>query len=117
MIKRIDGVNPYVDKYDVTHSLLEVKDLPEGTKDVRIAGRIVAIRSFGNLVFIHLQDVEAKFQVAITKAHTGAEKLEWFAKHVDIGDFIGCEGEIFVTQKGEFTLRAFKIDISFKISC
>lgn len=111
---RESGVNPYVDKFDITHSLKEVKDVAEGTAGVAIAGRIAAVRSFGNLVFVHLQDVEGRFQVALTKAHSGPQMLEWFANYVDIGDFIGCEGELFITQKGELTLRVFKLTLLSK---
>ena len=57
--------NPYPEKYEVTNTLLEARSLEDGTKDVRIAGRIVFLRKMGKLSFFRLRDLEADIQVQL----------------------------------------------------
>ncbi len=97
--------NPYPDKYERTHSLKEAKNLPDGTKDVKIAGRIVFMRKMGKLSFVKIRDLEGDMQLEIKVDTVTEEKYEFFKKYIDGGDFIGAKGEIFTTQTGEKTLR------------
>ena len=48
--------NPYPEKYDVNYTLKDAKNLPDETKDVRVAGRIVFMRKMGKLSFLKLRD-------------------------------------------------------------
>ena len=96
----------YPDKYEVTHSLKEASVLEDGTTDVKVAGRIVFIRNMGKLSFLKLRDIDSDFQVSFKKDLLGEEEYNFFNKFIDIGDFIGVEGEIFTTHTGEKTLRA-----------
>lgn len=98
--------NPYPEKYEVTHRLFEAKELEDGTTGVKVAGRIVFARKMGKLSFIRLRDLEGGLQVSIKVDCVGEEKYEFFKSLVDIGDFLGVEGEMFTTQTGEKTLRA-----------
>lgn len=98
--------NPYPERYETTHSLLEACTLPDETKNVSIAGRIVFMRKMGKLSFIKLRDIEADLQVSIKVDLVGEELYEFFKSNIDIGDFIGVSGEIFTTHTGEKTLRA-----------
>ena len=100
------GVPVYPERYERTHTLKEAMSLAEGTQGVRLAGRLVALRSFGKLTFGHLQDLEGRLQVAFERQTLGEELYALFTKHIDIGDFISAEGEIFRTRTGELTLRA-----------
>ena len=97
--------NPYPSKYDRTHSLSEVKELKDGEKNVRIAGRIVFARKMGKLSFVKIRDIENVFQLEFKIDVVGEEEYKFFKKMIDTGDFIGAEGEIFTTQSGEKTLR------------
>ena len=58
-IEKLDKIreycNPYPDKYVRTHTLKEARLLPDGTSDVRIAGRIVFMRKMGKLSFIRIR--------------------------------------------------------------
>ena len=101
--------NPYPDKYEVTNSLLEARNLEDGTTDVSIAGRIVFMRKMGKLSFIRLRDIEADIQVQLKHDITKEEDYEFFKKLVDIGDFVGVNGEILTTQTGEKTLLAHSV--------
>ncbi len=98
--------NPYPERYEVTHSLKEASALPDETKDVSVAGRIVFMRKMGKLSFIKLRDVESDLQVSIKIDLIGEEKYEFFKDSIDLGDFIGAKGEMFTTHTGEKTLRA-----------
>lgn len=98
--------NPYPDRYPVTHRLHEAQDLADGTNNVRIAGRIVFMRKMGKLSFLKLRDLEGSLQVSIKIDIVGEEKYQFFKTMIDVGDFLGVEGEMFTTQTGEKTLRA-----------
>ncbi|NLL15180.1 MAG: hypothetical protein GX267_17415, partial [Fibrobacter sp.] len=51
------GYHPYLERFERTHRLSEASKLPDGTKDVKVAGRIIALRYFGKLAFGHLYDI------------------------------------------------------------
>lgn len=97
--------NPYPENYERTHTLKMVRSLEDGTKDVKIAGRIVFMRKMGKLSFVRIRDIEESMQLEFKIDTLGEEKYNFMKKLVDIGDFIGAEGEIFTTQTGEKTLR------------
>ncbi len=97
--------NPYPDRYEKTHELKDAKNLADGTKDVRIAGRIVFARKMGKLSFVKIRDIEGDMQLEFKIDEVGEEKYDFFKKLIDVGDFIGACGEIFTTQTGEKTLR------------
>lgn len=104
-----NGVNPYPDKYDVNFQLYEARDLPDGTPNVRIAGRITLMRKMGKMSFARVSDVSGSIQIAVKKDILGEQEYDFFRKAFDIGDFIGVCGEMFTTQTGEKTVRAQKI--------
>ncbi len=103
-IKKI--CNPYPERYEITHRLHEAINLPDGEKDVRVAGRIVFMRKMGKLSFLRIRDLEGSLQVSIKIDLVGEEKYSFFKSMIDVGDFLGVEGEMFTTQTGEKTLRA-----------
>jgi len=98
--------NPYPEKYEITHSLKEASTLADETRNVKIAGRIVFMRKMGKLSFLKLRDIEGDIQVSIKIDLVGEESYEFFKSNIDVGDFLGVEGEIFTTHTGEKTLRA-----------
>ena len=69
--------NPYPERYDVNYRLHEAALLPDDTKDVRVAGRIVFMRKMGKLSFLRIRDLEGSLQISI-KIH---EKLFAFHKN------------------------------------
>ncbi len=97
--------NPYPERYVVTHSLKEASHLEDGTNQVRVAGRIVFLRKMGKMSFIKLRDIEGDLQLSIKIDLVGEGAYEFFKSNIDLGDFIGAEGEIFTTHTGEKTLR------------
>ena len=98
--------NPYPERYEITHRLHEAALLPDEEKGVKVAGRIIFMRKMGKLSFLRIRDLEGSLQVSIKIDLVGEEKYAFFKSMIDVGDFIGVEGEMFTTQTGEKTLRA-----------
>ncbi|ERP31841.1 lysyl-tRNA synthetase [Chitinivibrio alkaliphilus ACht1] len=99
------GQHPYADRYERTHTIAEAVELPEGHGGVRLAGRVVALRKMGNLMFGHLFGYDGKIQFALQKKNLG-DTFKDFKSVVDIGDFVGIEGEMIRTKTGEKTLNS-----------
>lgn len=102
------GYHPFAENFVRTHKLHEANLLPDGTKDVRVAGRIVSLRYFGKLAFGHLYDLEGKVQFAAQKTVLN-QQFEDLKRLVDIGDFIGVQGEMITTKTGEKTINVEKL--------
>src|SRR4051812_40860222 len=94
------GVPLYPERYEITHDLTAASQLPDGQKDVSVAGRILTIRRFGKLTFFTIQDVQHKLQICIKQDVIGEQAYEQFHSLVDMGDFIGGQGEMFTTKTG-----------------
>ena len=97
--------NPYPEKYEITHSIKDARDLVDGTENVQIAGRIVFLRKMGKLSFMRIRDVEASIQVSMQLDLVGEDAYKFMKSNIDIGDFIGVTGEMVTTQTGEKTLK------------
>ena len=111
------NINPYpADLFPVNHTTTEIKqDFVEGKK-VIIAGRLMSRRIQGKASFAEIQDSEGRIQVYFNRDEicTGEDKSKYndvYKKLLDIGDFIGIEGELFKTQVGEMTVmvKDFKL--------
>ncbi len=97
------GILPYAERFEKTHMLAGAKTLADGVKPVRAAGRVMAVRGFGKLTFCHLLDFSGSMQFALQKNKL-ADRFDLFMKTVDMGDFVGIEGEIITTRTGEKTI-------------
>ena len=106
---------PYAYHYEVTMHSQSIKDDFENLfeKNVKIAGRIMAIRRMGKASFFSIQDKEGRIQVYIRKDEVGEENYKAF-KMMDIGDFIGIEGFVFKTKTGEISVHAKSMTILSK---
>lgn len=95
------GWNPYAPSFDKKHTIAEtVKS--EG-KTVKTAGRMVSFRTHGNIAFADLKDETGKIQIFFKKDLLGKEAYKNL-KLLDIGDFIGVEGEVIRTIAGEISI-------------
>lgn len=111
------GINPYpAELYPVKNTSKQIKkDFEEGKKVV-IAGRLMSRRIQGKASFAELQDSEGRIQVyfnrdEICPSEDKTQYNEVYKKLLDIGDFIGVEGELFMTKVGEKTVKvsSFKL--------
>ena len=111
------GINPYpADIYPVTHLSQQIKSNFIENKKVVIAGRLMSRRIQGKASFAELLDSKGKIQVYFNRDEIcpGEDKMKYnelYKKLLDIGDFIGIEGELFTTQVGEKTVlvKDFKL--------
>ena len=104
------GIDPYpAAQFSVSHSSRQIKEnFKEGTKVV-VAGRLMSRRIQGKASFAELQDAQGRIQLYFNRDEicTGEDKTlynEVYKKLLDIGDFIGLEGQLFTTQVGEPTI-------------
>ncbi|MNX31107.1 Lysine--tRNA ligase [compost metagenome] len=107
---REKGVEPYPYRFERSASNEELQEKYRGLTDgeetqdvVRVAGRIMARRDTGKLQFIDLLDATGKIQLFISKATIGEQAFETLSL-LDIGDFIGAEGLVRRTKKGELSV-------------
>jgi lysyl-tRNA synthetase class 2 len=119
---RAMGINPYPAGYRRDLSVSEVQarfgamdaDALEKEKGVyRVAGRIMALRSFGKAAFIHIQDGTGRLQAYIREDNVSEKAFKGF-KLVDIGDCIGLTGTLFRTRTGELTVMASDLTLLSK---
>lgn len=116
---RKQGINPYTYRYEKNASASEIKQVYSKLKPeehdtmrnkVRVAGRLMNIRSMGKAAFAQLQDFSGQIQLYFRHDDVGKEAYELFRK-LDIGDIIGVEGSVFKTRTGEVTVdvRSFEL--------
>ncbi|RKY39620.1 MAG: lysine--tRNA ligase [Candidatus Omnitrophota bacterium] len=105
---RAMGIEPYGGRFLCTHSLSQAKEqFAEGLL-VKVAGRIMAFREHGKAIFLDIQDSTEKIQLYIKKDNV-EEKEFLLCENLDIGDIIGTEGELFLTRKGEKTVKVRRL--------
>lgn len=97
-------IYPYPEKYQRTHLSRDALKLEIGTKEIKIAGRILTKRNMGKIAFSHVLDDSGKIQIVLQEDKLGKKKFDTLNAIIDAGDFIGATGEIFKTKKGEVSL-------------
>jgi len=112
------GIDPYpAAGYPVNISTAEIRKFEAGNtatkhdyQNVCIAGRLMGKRIMGSASFAELQDEKGRIQIYLKRDEIcpGEDKTLYntvFKKLLDIGDFIGVKGFVFVTQMGEITIH------------
>lgn len=79
-----------------------------------VAGRIIGLRSFGKINFIQLQDESGKIQIIVEEDNSGKKLVDFLANYIDSGDFIGVEGSILRTKRGELSVNASTLKLLSK---
>ena len=114
-LKQIEalGQPAYPRRYDFTHTIPQVladysskstEELEQNRVNVRVAGRIMAIRLMGKAGFSHLQQGGQRLQIYVKKDAVGEKQFELY-KLLDLGDHIGVNGYLFRTRTGELTVH------------
>ena len=107
------GQPAYPHKYEFTHSVLHIladhsaksaEELDSSHIDVRVPGRIVALRLMGKAAFAHIQQGGQRLQIYVKKDAVGDKQWDLF-KLFDIGDHIGVRGYLFRTRTGELSVH------------
>lgn len=130
------GIDPYPHSFSPSHTAEQIQteylekkvgtsEDAEGekTEKVLVAGRLVLFRGMGKNAFAQLQDETGRIQVMFNRNTTCVEgfqpseemhSLKFLEKKIDLGDFLGVEGNLFRTHKGELTVYAHKVKILCK---
>jgi len=107
------NMNPFGGRFDVSGTIGEVRQgFVEGPR-VRLAGRITAHRNMGKSQFLDLSDITGRLQIYVNLKELPPEQAAIF-ELIDLGDFIGIEGECFFTRTGEPTIRVGKFQLLSK---
>jgi lysyl-tRNA synthetase class 2 len=108
------GIDPFGQRFDVTHFSKQIKEeyagktheeLEEMAVEVRVAGRIMTKRRKGKVCFMHIQDRDGQIQIYVRKDIIGEDNYEVLIKS-DIGDIVGIDGFVMVTNTGELSVKA-----------
>ncbi len=107
------GIDPFGAKFDTTTTPGKLKADFADEKAVTIAGRLLAIRDMGKSVFATIGDVEGRIQIYLNKK--GVSETDWnLYQLLDLGDWIGVDGESFTTGKGEPSVKVNKLTMLSK---
>jgi lysyl-tRNA synthetase, class II len=118
-LKQIEalGQRAYPTKYQFTHTIAQIlaedsaksaEQLESSRVNVRVAGRIMAIRLMGKAGFAHLQQEGQRLQIYVKKDAVGEKGFELY-RLLDLGDHIGVSGYLFRTRTGELTVHVEEI--------
>jgi lysyl-tRNA synthetase class 2 len=111
------GVEPFAYRYQPTSTTQKAAtDFVDGGEQpvaAKLAGRVRSLRPHGKTTFAHIEDRSGKIQVYFKKDGVGDDSYE-LVKLLDLGDWVGVEGEVFRTRTGEITLRADKLALLAK---
>ncbi|HSM87556.1 MAG TPA: OB-fold nucleic acid binding domain-containing protein, partial [Candidatus Limnocylindrales bacterium] len=97
------GQQAYPHKFAFTHTVPQVlaeysektaEQLESPRVNVKVAGRMLAVRLMGKAGFAHLQQGGQRLQIYVKKDAVGDKGFELF-KLLDLGDHIGVGGYLF----------------------
>ncbi len=117
---RSGGLEPYPYRFDRTHTLSDLRtafgNLEAGTETehrVCVAGRAMLIREQGKLIFATLKDRDGDLQLFVSKAVIGDDSFAAFGD-LDLGDWVGAEGTVMTTRKGELSVKIDRFELLSK---
>jgi len=116
------GLEPYPARYRVEESVKAAKhrfadttaeELETEKPEVRLAGRLRAVRGHGKVSFVDLSDGDEQFQLYLRR--DDLDEVSWKAfKLLDLGDFIGVEGRVFRTRSNELSVAVKRLTVLAK---
>ncbi len=108
---RAAGIEPYANGFDVTARAAQLaadythlEPGSETTDVVSVAGRLVARRDQGKLVFLVIRDATGELQLFCRINILGEQAFE-FAKDLDLGDWVGATGVVLRSRRGELSVQ------------
>lgn len=109
--------------YPVTHYSQDIKSVfteenKEDFAEVTLAGRVMSINDKGKVFFIKIQDSKGIIQLYVKRDEICPEEDKTFwnlvVKGLDLGDFLGVKGFVFVTRTGETSIHAKELTLLAK---
>ena len=112
------GIDPFPSTTNRTHriadALGEFIELERSGKEIKLAGRVRAIRGHGAIMFGTLDDGSASMQFILKKDSTPVAVFELFTKYIDLGDFIEVGGGLMTTERGEKSILVQSLKVLTK---
>ena len=115
------GIDPYPVRFERTHTAGAIRathpDLAPGTETderVALAGRVMLLRRQGKLSFATLQDRDGDIQLFVSTDVVGDEVHRDF-DHLDRGDWVGIEGAVMTTRRGELSIKVGSFRLLSKV--
>ena len=113
------GIDPYPPRAKRSHTIAQARAAYEQNSEaehiVSVTGRLRSNRDMGKLSFGDLEDGTGRIQILVKR---DAMPEGWYAntwkKLVDLGDFLGVTGKLFVTRTGELTVEAQEVQFLSK---
>ncbi|HMJ32297.1 MAG TPA: lysine--tRNA ligase [Baekduia sp.] len=109
---RADGIDPFPPSFAGVTPAAEIRAAHEGLEAgeetdhaYRVAGRLTQRRGQGKMAFLDLVDRSGRMQLQARLDVLGPEKMDRLLHQVDLGDIVGIDGTVFVTRRGELSLR------------
>ncbi len=107
------GVEPYGHRFERTECIAAtLADFSE-EKEVVLAGRVMASRKHGKVIFMDLEDQSGRIQLFVKESVITPEQFE-LIQNLDIGDIIGASGILFVTKTGQQSVRVKGFEVLSK---
>ena len=117
---RARGIEPFALRFDRDATAAEIRErfgsLGAGESSgetVRVSGRLMQLRNMGKLAFGVLRDGSGDIQLFLAEDTLGADAFGGL-EDLDLGDWLGAEGEVVTTKKGELSVRASELTLLTK---
>src|SRR5437660_7205945 len=107
------GIEPFGAAFQVSGDIADIREKFSEGASFRVAGRVTAHRDMGKSHFLDLRDATGRIQIYLQPKELGPKAMETFGL-LDLGDFIGVEGNCFTTKTGEPTLKVHHFEILAK---
>ena len=105
------GIDPYPAKSyrdtSLSEALADFDELSSSKKSIVVAGRVMALRDQGKLVFMDIDDGSARFQLVLSRDNV--QDFDFWKSVIDMGDYIESKGVLFTTKRGEKSLEAVSV--------
>ncbi|OGW86156.1 MAG: lysine--tRNA ligase [Omnitrophica bacterium RIFCSPHIGHO2_02_FULL_46_11] len=108
------GISLYQDQFQPTDSIQSALESFQENKRVKVCGRLMTKRMHGKSGFADLKDETGKIQIYAKHDVLGDKDFELF-EWLDLGDILGIDGTLFITQKGEKTIKVEHFSLLAKI--
>ncbi len=114
------GIDPYPSRFDRTAQAGDLHERHPGLEpdtrtgeQVRLAGRVTAVRRHGKLSFVTLTDASGSIQLLLQSANL-TDQAAVVLDAVDLGDWVGAEGEVITSRRGELSVDTVELRLLSK---
>ncbi len=108
------GIDPFGARFETTVTPGGLREEFADEVVVKLAGRLTARRDMGKSIFFDLSDIGGRIQGFLNKNNVSEEAFEIFKHDLDLGDWIGIEGETFTTKVGEPSVKVTALTVLSK---